>query len=69
VPKRLHYLLDVMVMCMRWYVAYPLSLRHIEEMIAERGIVSDHSPLGHQGAANLGEGISPSQATGRPVGP
>ena len=21
----------------RWYVAYPLSLRHIEEMMAERG--------------------------------
>jgi putative transposase len=47
VPKRPHYLLDVMVMCMRWYVAYPLSLRHTEEMNAERGIVLDHPPLGH----------------------
>jgi putative transposase len=27
--KRLHYPLDVMLTCVRWYVAYPLSLRHI----------------------------------------
>jgi putative transposase len=29
----------------RWYVAYPLSLRHQEEMMAERGISVDHSTL------------------------
>ena len=23
--KRLHYPLDVMLLCVRWYVAYPLS--------------------------------------------
>ncbi|MFL9967002.1 IS6 family transposase, partial [Paraburkholderia sediminicola] len=34
VLKRLHYPLDVILMCVRWYVAYPLSLRHIEEMVA-----------------------------------
>lgn len=33
--KRLHYPLEVMLICVRWYVAYPLSLRHIEEMIAK----------------------------------
>jgi transposase-like protein len=33
VLKRLHFPLDVMLTCVRWYVAYPLSLRHIEEMI------------------------------------
>jgi putative transposase len=32
VLKRLHYPLEVMLTCVRWYVAYPLSLRHIEEM-------------------------------------
>jgi putative transposase len=37
VLKRLHYPLDVILMFVRWYVAYPLSLRHIEEMVAERG--------------------------------
>lgn len=42
VLKRLHYPLDVMLTCVRWYVAYPLSLRHIEEMMQERGVVVDH---------------------------
>ena len=36
VPKRLHYPLDVMLLCVRWYVAYSLSLRNLEEMMAER---------------------------------
>jgi putative transposase len=31
--------------CVRWYVAYPLSLRHLEEMMAERGVVVDHSTI------------------------
>ena len=35
VLKRLHYPLEVMLVCARWYAAYPLSLRHIEEMIAK----------------------------------
>jgi hypothetical protein len=30
--KRLHYPLDVILLCVRWYVAYPLSLRHLEQM-------------------------------------
>ena len=37
VIKRMHYPLEVMLICVRWYAAYPLSLRHIEEMMAERG--------------------------------
>lgn len=32
VLKRLHYPLEVMLACVRWYVTYPLSLRHVEEM-------------------------------------
>jgi transposase-like protein len=35
VIKRMHYPLEVMLTCVRWYVAYPLSLRHIEEMMVE----------------------------------
>jgi transposase-like protein len=42
VLKRLHYPLDVMLTCVRWYVAYPLSLRNLEEMMAERGVSVDH---------------------------
>jgi putative transposase len=45
VVKRFHYPLDVMLMCVRWYVAYPLSLRHIEEMMAERGVLVDHATV------------------------
>lgn len=45
VLKRLHYPLDVMLTCVRWYVAYPLSLRHIEEMMQERGVFVDHSTV------------------------
>ena len=43
--KRLHYPVDVIAQCVRWYLAYALSLRNLEEMMAERGIVVDHSTL------------------------
>jgi len=43
--KRLHYPLDVIPLCVRWYVAYSLSLRNLEEMMAERGIEVDHSSV------------------------
>jgi putative transposase len=52
VLKRLHYPLDVMLLCVRWYVAYPLSLRHLEQMMAERGISVDHSTV-HRWAMKL----------------
>ena len=45
VLKRLHYPLDVILLCVRWYVAYSLSLRNLEEMIAERGFEVDHSTV------------------------
>jgi len=45
VLKRLHYPLDVMLLCVRWYVACSLSLRNLEEMMAERGIEVDHSTV------------------------
>ena len=52
VLKRLHYPLDVILTCVRWYVAYPLSLRHLEEMMSERGIEVDHSTV-HRWAMKL----------------
>ena len=52
VLKRLHYPLDVILTCVRWYVAYPLSLRHLEDMMAERGISVDHSTV-HRWAIKL----------------
>ncbi|MFX1764173.1 IS6 family transposase [Paraburkholderia sp. A1RI-2L] len=41
-----------MLECVRWYVAYPLSLRNLEEMMAERGIAVDHSTV-HRWAIKL----------------
>ena len=52
VLKRLHYPLDVILTCVRWYVAYPLSLRHLEDMRAERGVSVDHSTV-HRWAIKL----------------
>jgi putative transposase len=50
--KRLHYPFDVMLMCVRWYVANGLSVRNLEEMMAERGIEVDHSTV-HRWAIKL----------------
>ncbi|WP_392435870.1 IS6 family transposase (plasmid) [Yersinia sp. HM-2024] len=41
----LHYPTDVIAQCVRWYLAYGLSLRNLEEMMAERGVIVDHSTL------------------------
>ena len=38
--QRLHY-----PVCLRWYLAYSLSLRNLEEMMLERGINVDHSTI------------------------
>ncbi|MDE9565528.1 IS6 family transposase [Xenorhabdus bovienii] len=43
--KRLHYPVDIIAQCVRWYLAYALSLRNLEEMLVERGITVDHSTL------------------------
>ena len=43
--KRLHYPVDVIAQCVRWYLAYALSLRDLEEMMAARGMLVDHSTL------------------------
>ena len=36
---------DIILMSVRWYVAYPLSYRDIEELMAERNINVDHLTL------------------------
>ena len=33
------------MLCVRWYLRYPLSYRNLEEMIAERGLAVDHSTI------------------------
>ena len=63
VLQRLHYPLDVILTCVRWYVAYPLSLRHLEEMMAERGVSVDHSTVHRWEDASPGS-IRPSSKNG-----
>jgi transposase-like protein len=36
---------DIILVCIRWYAAYPLSYRHLEEMMEERGVFVDHSSI------------------------
>src|SRR5712664_3511911 len=43
--KGAHFPQEVMLMGVRWYVAYPLSTRHVEELMAERGVEGDHSTI------------------------
>jgi len=43
--KGRHFDKSVILLCVRWYLAYNLSLRNLKEMIAERGIEMDHSTV------------------------
>src|SRR4029434_5766227 len=43
--KGAHFPKEVILMGIRWYVAYPLSTRHVEELMAERGVDVDHSTI------------------------
>jgi putative transposase len=36
---------DLILTGVRWYLAYPLSYRHLEEMMKERGVEVDHSSI------------------------
>jgi transposase-like protein len=43
--KGRHFDRSVILLCVRWYLAYSLSLRNLEEMMAERGISVDHATI------------------------
>jgi transposase-like protein len=43
--KGAHFPPEVILMGVRWYVAYPLSTRHVEELMEERGVHVDHSTI------------------------
>ena len=44
---RMRFPLEVIFICIRWYAAYLLSYRHLEEMMRERGVVVGHSSTIH----------------------
>lgn len=43
--KGMRFPIDVILVCIRWYVAYPLSYRHLEDIMEERGVSVDHSSI------------------------
>lgn len=40
-----HFQPEIIMVCVRWYLKYPLSYRNIEEMMAERGLTVDHTTI------------------------
>ena len=43
--KGAHFPPEIILMGVRWYVAYPLSYRHVEELLEERGVEVDHATI------------------------
>jgi transposase-like protein len=43
--KGAHFPQEIILMGVRWYVAYPLSYRHVEELLEERGVPVDHATI------------------------
>ena len=43
--KGMRFPIDVILVCIRRYAAYPLSYRHLEEIMEERGVSVDHSTI------------------------
>src|ERR1700681_2573174 len=41
---------EVIVLCVRWYLRYPLSYEHVTELVAERGVEVDASCIWRLGA-------------------
>jgi transposase-like protein len=43
--KGRHHKQDIILQCVRWYVAYSLNYRDLEELMHERGCAVDHSTV------------------------
>jgi putative transposase len=43
--KGAHFPREIILMGMCWYAAYPLSYRHVEELLEERGVAVDHATI------------------------
>ena len=40
-----HYQSEVILVCVRWYLSYPLSYRQVAEMVNERGLDIHHTTM------------------------
>ena len=43
--KKRHFERTIILVCVSWYIRYPLSYRNLEEMMVERGLKVDHSTI------------------------
>jgi putative transposase len=43
--KGVHFVKDIILTCVRWYVAYPLSYRQVEELMQERSVSVNHATI------------------------
>jgi putative transposase len=43
--KGAHFPQGIILMGVRWYLAYPLSYRQVEELLEERGVSVDHAMI------------------------
>jgi putative transposase len=43
--KGAHFPPDIILTCVRWYVAYPLSTRQVEALMQERGVSVDDATI------------------------
>ena len=60
--KGRHFQKDMILQSVRWYLAYSLSYRDIEELMQERGFSVDHSTINRWGLhysllATIGSGL------------
>ena len=65
--KGAHFPPDIILMGVRWYVAYPLSYRHVEELLEESGVPIDHATIQRwvvKYSPPVGRGVSSPQAPG-----
>jgi transposase-like protein len=40
-----HFLPEIILLCVRWYLRYPLSYRNLSEMMVERGLSINHTTI------------------------
>ena len=69
--KGWHFEREIIVLCVRWYLRYKLSLRDLVEMMAERGLEvgpHDHHALGATLRAGVREALEPIRSQSRPRG-
>src|SRR5262245_64392770 len=43
--KGAYFVQVIILTCVRWYLAYPLSYRQVEELMQERGVSVDHATI------------------------